>query len=95
MSGLPLTDASRPRKFVRPDRREFTPKDPVRNGILYCISIQVCLGGRHYGCLTAQVLLMSRSGAAEPVADRFVEYLQDAAGKLPDRPHSSASRRPS
>ncbi|MFB9124893.1 LysR family transcriptional regulator [Paraburkholderia dipogonis] len=45
--------------------------------------------------LMSQVLLLRRSGDAEPVADRFVEYLRDAGGKPPGTAHSSASRRPS
>ncbi|RKR46240.1 LysR family transcriptional regulator [Paraburkholderia sp. BL17N1] len=45
--------------------------------------------------LMSQVLLLRRSGDAEPVADRFVEYLRDASGKPPGSAHSSASLRPS
>jgi DNA-binding transcriptional LysR family regulator len=45
--------------------------------------------------LMSQVLLLRRSGDAEPVADRFVEYLRDAGGEPPNTAHSSASRRPS
>jgi DNA-binding transcriptional LysR family regulator len=51
--------------------------------------------------LLSQVLLLRRSGDAEPVADRFVEYLNDAGGKsaktslAANSPHSPSSRRPS
>ncbi|ABE29972.1 bacterial regulatory helix-turn-helix, lysR family protein [Paraburkholderia xenovorans LB400] len=45
--------------------------------------------------LMSQVLLLRRSGDAEPVADRFVDYLRDAGGGPRGTPHSSASRRPS
>ena len=45
--------------------------------------------------LMSQVLLLRRNGDAEPVADRFVDYLRDAGNESPARPHSSASRRPS
>jgi DNA-binding transcriptional LysR family regulator len=44
--------------------------------------------------LKSQVLLLRRSGDAEPVADRFVEYLRDVGGEPPNTRHSSASRRP-
>jgi DNA-binding transcriptional LysR family regulator len=44
--------------------------------------------------LLSQVLLLRRSGDAEPVADRFVEYLDEAAAKSAKPPHSPPSRRP-
>jgi DNA-binding transcriptional LysR family regulator len=48
--------------------------------------------------LSSQVLLLRRHGDAEPVADRFVEYLKDAGAEGAEvaKPrHSPASRRPS
>ena len=45
--------------------------------------------------LLSQVLLLSRSGDAVPVADRFVEYLNEAGGESGKTSHSPPSRRPS
>jgi hypothetical protein len=55
---------------------------------------RVCFLPLHGETLLSQVLLLRRSGDAEPVADRFVEYLDDAAGKSAKPPHSPPSRRP-